>query len=396
MTRSVDLSWGRSFVDGYPHAFFQWLRHNHPVWWHEATSHTPDGIGFWVVSRYADAVRIMKDPATFSSGAGGTAIGDNAGAGLSLHQSDDPHHRRLRDLVSRGFTPRTMGALEPDLRERTRRILDGVPRGETFNFVSTVAQELPLQAICSILGVPQDDRKKLARIVNDAVEADTGEGLSADSMRLLGAYGSDLIGQKRKNPGDDILSIIVHAGGDDGTPRLTDRELKAFFNLLFPAGAETTRSAIAGGLHALIERPDQWSRLRADPEVMRSAVEEIVRWTTPSCYKRRTTTRDVDVAGTRIEEGQKVTYWEMSANRDEAVFENPFEFDIARDPNPHVGFGIGTHFCLGANLARLEIRIMFEELLDRFESFELAGEIAWPRNNRLFGLTKLPVVAHPR
>ena len=170
----------------------------------------------------------------------------------------------------------------------------------------------------------------------------------------------------------------------------------AFFNLLFPAGAETTRGSIAGGLLALIENPEQFERLRNDRELMKTATEEIVRWTSPSVYKRRTATHDTALRGRKIREGQKVTVWEMSANRDEDVFENPFRFDVGRDSNFHVGFGLGTHFCLGANLARLDIRAIFEEILDRFERFELAGSLAWTNNNRLLGLTQLPVRALPR
>ena len=392
----VDLSWGMSFVNGFPHDFFGWLRAEHPVWWHEPTEHTPGAEGFWVVSRHADASAIMRDPATYSSGLKGTAINDSPGAGLSLNQTDDPQHWRLRSLVNKGFTPTTIGRLESDLRARANQILDEIPVGEPFDFVRTVAQELPLQAICSILGVPQADRRKLADIVDEAINADTGEVLGAAQLKILGGYGVDLIAEKRRNPADDILSIIVHAGGDDGTEPLNDRELKAFFNLLFPAGAETTRGATAGGLLALIENREQWELLQQQPEVARTAIEEIVRWTSPSVYKRRTATRDVELNGQLIHEGQRVTYWEMSANRDELVFDEPFRFDVSRSPNPHVGFGLGVHFCLGASLARIELRIVFEELIARFASFELAGSPIWPRNNRLVGMTALPVIAHPR
>jgi cytochrome P450 len=392
---AVDLSWGRSFVHGFPHDFFAWLRREHPVWWHDPTEHTPGGEGFWVVSRHADALAIMRDPATFSSGLGGTAINDSNGAGLSLNQTDEPQHWRLRSLVNRGFTPRTIGRLEDDLRRRSRQIVAALPEDEPFDFVSLVAQELPLQAICSILGVPQEDRTMLAGIVNAGIESETGEILGTDALRVLGTYGAELIKHKRARPADDILSIIVHAGGEDGTEPLTDRELKAFFNLLFPAGAETTRGAVAGGLLAFIEHPGQLARLQADPALMRTAVEEIVRWVTPSAYKRRTVGRDTELGGRPLRQGQKVTYWELSANRDETVFTDPFTFDIGRDPNPHVGFGMGIHFCLGSSLARLEIRLLFEELLARFASFELAGDPAWPANNRLIGMTRLPVVAHP-
>ncbi len=394
VANEVDLSSGRSFVDGFPHDYFSWLRREHPVWWHQPTANTPDGVGFWVVSRHAEAVAVMRDPVTFSSGAGGTAIVDTPAANATLNQSDDPQHHRLRSLVNRGFTPTTIGRLEGDLRKRAETIVNAVPPGEPFDFVAVVAQELPLQAICSVLGVSQSDREGLAQIVNAGLHAETGEVLGSEHVRELGAYAQALITEKRRHPRDDIFTIVVHAGQDGGATPLTDKELRAFFTLLFPAGAETTRGAIAGGVLALIEHPDQAARLRSDPGLVKTAVEEIVRWTSPSAYKRRTATRDVELAGTPIRPGDKVTYWEMSANRDETVFEEPFRFDVGRQPNPHVGFGLGSHFCLGASLARLELRLMLETLLAHFDCFELAGTPTWPPNNRLIGMTHLPLVAH--
>ncbi|MGE0732881.1 MAG: cytochrome P450 [Acidimicrobiia bacterium] len=388
----LDLSWGRTFANGFPHPFFAWLRREAPVWWHEPTEHTPEGEGFWVVSRYADVVAMFKDPDTFSSELGGTQIAASNGAGLQLNQTDDPHHRRLRALVNKGFTPRMIGRLEDDLRGRARAILDAVDDGAPFDFVSRVARELPLQAICGVLGVPQSDRLELCEIVDRGVGAETGEVVAMDAVRQLSGYARTLLETKRAEPADDILSIIVHAELDDGS-RLTDKELRAFFNLLFPAGAETTRSAMAGGLVALMERPEQWRALQEEPARLKVAIEEIVRWTSPSVYKRRTTRRDVELGGRHLPAGSKVTLWEMSANHDEAVFTDPFDFDIGRDPNPHVGFGLGTHFCLGASLARLEIKVMYEELLDRFDHLEPAGEPRWTNNNRLVGMTELPVRA---
>ncbi|MEZ5233814.1 MAG: cytochrome P450 [Acidimicrobiales bacterium] len=388
----LDLSWGRTFANGFPHPFFAWLRREAPVWWHEPTEHTPEGEGFWVVSRYADVVAMFKDPDTFSSELGGTQIAASNGAGLQLNQTDDPHHRRLRALVNKGFTPRMIGRLEDDLRGRARAILDAVDDGAPFDFVSRVARELPLQAICGVLGVPQSDRLELCEIVDRGVGAETGEVVAMDAVRQLSGYARTLLETKRAEPADDILSIIVHAELDDGS-RLTDKELRAFFNLLFPAGAETTRSAMAGGLVALMERPEQWRALQEEPARLKVAIEEIVRWTSPSVYKRRTTRRDVELGGRHLPAGSKVTLWEMSANHDEAVFADPFDFDIGRDPNPHVGFGLGTHFCLGASLARLEIKVMYEELLDRFDHLEPAGEPRWTNNNRLVGMTELPVRA---
>jgi cytochrome P450 len=189
---------------------------------------------------------------------------------------------------------------------------------------------------------------------------------------------------------------IVHAKLDDGSPPLDDEELASFFLLPFAAGADTTRSAIAGGLKALIENPEQMEKLRSTPTLMKTAIEEIVRWATPSCYKRRTATREVELGGQKIRAGDKVTYWEMSANRDESVFENPFVFDVTRSPNPHMGFGNGVHFCLGANLARLEMRVLFEDLFERYAVLEMAGPEAWVENNRLYGLKRLPVWASGR
>lgn len=392
----VDLSNSRSFANGFPHDFFSWLRQHEPVWWHEPTQYTPHSVGFWVVSRYDDVVAVFKDAETYSSELGGTQIYDGKGMGYQLNQTDDPKHRRLRALVNKGFTPRMIGRLEDELRRRTRRILDDITPGQTFNFVPPVARELPLQAICSVLGVPQEDRAEIVEIVDLAIGAGDGTVMSPQYLKRLSAYADEVVERKRSHPADDILSVIVHAQLDDGSPQLNNQELRGFFNLLFPAGAETTRGSIAGGLLALIENPHQLERLRNDPHLMKTAVEEMVRWTSPSVYKRRTTTRDTELGGKLIREGQKVTVWEMSANRDEAAFENPFRFDVGRDPNPHVGFGLGTHFCLGANLARLEIRVMFEEILDRFERFELMGPLAWTNNNRLLSLTELPVRLFPQ
>jgi len=393
----VDLSDPRSFKEGFPHASFTWLRREAPLFWHGPTSRTPDGEGFWVLSRYADVLAVFQDAARLSSeggpgrALGGTQLKDDRGAGVVLNETDDPRHRRLRNLVNTGFTPRMVARLEGELRRRTQRILDDLPPARPFDFATAVARELPLQATCMILGVPQDDREELCQWVDQGIEAETGEVIALETHRKLGVYVSELIEKKRAHPADDILSVIVHARIEDEAPQLTNRELRAFFSLLFPAGAETTRSAIGGGLLALIEQPDQWAALQRDRALMKTGVEEIVRWTTPSVYKRRTATCDLELHGTPIRAGQKVTVWEASANRDERVFADPFRFDVARRPNPHLGFGSGVHFCLGAHLARLEIRVVLEALLSRFSRFELAGPPRWRPNNRLVGLKSLPV-----
>lgn len=400
MIEAVDLSSGATFGNGFPHTFFNKLRDTGALYWHEPTKFSPGGEGFWVASRYDDCVKVMRDPATFSSSVvpprkgGGTSLYDESNAGYAINSSDDPQHKRLRSLVSQGFTPRHISDMEADLRRRAKLILDNIVNPERMEFMSEVARELPLQAICSILGVPEEDRVQLADWIDHGLMA-TSEGvISREYMLLIQNYGKKLIEIKRQNPANDMLSEIIHAHTDNPEDaQLNALELVSFFLLLFPAGAETTRSAIGGGLLALIENPEQMAMLRAHPELMTSAVEEIVRWTTPSIYKRRTATCDTALAGTKIKQGDKLSYWEMSANRDERIFADPFKFDITRDPNPHVGFGTGIHICLGIALARLEIKIMFEEMLARFGAFELLAEPLWMPNNRLLGVRELMVRA---
>ncbi|MEQ8660900.1 MAG: cytochrome P450 [Gammaproteobacteria bacterium] len=393
----VDLSDGRSFAAGFPHASFTWLRAHAPVWWHAPSAVTPDGEGFWVVSRHADVDAVVMDPARFSSDSGGgrtgggTAIKDEPTAGRVLNHTDDPYHRRLRALVSKGFTVRAVNALEAELRRRTRALVATLAPGETCDFARRFAREIPTQAICIVLGVPEDDREMLVDWVDAGIETASDSVIAADYANKVRRYAQTLIDARRAHPTVDIFSAIVHAEHEEDGSRLGDRELRAFFSLLFPAGAETTTRAISGGLHALMAHPHQWQRLRADAALVRTAVEEIVRWTTPSVYKRRTATRDVTLHGEHIRAGDKVTVWEMSANRDDRVFAEPFDFDVGRTPNRHLGFGAGVHFCLGAALARLELRVVFEELNAGGLGFVPAGEPLWMPNNRLFGLKTLPV-----
>lgn len=399
----IDLSNNATFAQGFPHDHFTWARDHAPVYWHEPTAVTPDGEGFWVMSRHEDAMAVMLDPVAFSSDkgggrtAGGTGLNDERQAGNFLNWSDDPRHQRLRSLVNKGFTNRAIHELEAELRRRTVALIEVFPENEPFDFVACFSRDLPLQAICLLLGVPQEDRAMLAGWVDAGIAAPTPEIISRDYARLLREYGARLIARKRENLSDDILSTIIAArlepeeDGSAGGP-LTDDELLNFFMLLFAAGAETTRSAIGGGLKALMENPHQLERLRtAGIAEMRVAVDEILRWTTPSIFKRRTATRDLDFKGHRIKAGDKVTYWEMSANRDAAVFDDPFRFDIGRSPNRHLSFGFGAHVCLGASLARMEIRLAFAELLARIETFTSVGPIEWMPNNRLLGIRHMPL-----
>ncbi len=393
----LDLSDGQSFAHGFPHEFFTWLRAHEPVYWHEPTAVTPDREGFWVVSRYADVDAVIMDPSVYSSDkggsrtAGGTTIKDETSAGKVMNQTDDPLHKRLRGIVNEGFSVKAIGALEAELRRRTRELLEQLKPGHHLDFAHQVAREIPTQAICIVLGVPEKDRLVLADWIDLGIAAPSDAVIAEEYVRKVRRYAQGLIEEKRARPQGDIFSTIVHARFEADGSTLSDHELRSFFGLLFPAGAETTTRSISGGLLALIERPEAWQRLRLDPSLLKTTVEEIIRWTTPSCYKRRTATRDTELCGKLIREGDKVTFWEMSANRDERVFDRPFEFDIARYPNKHLGFGAGVHFCLGSVLARLELRVVFEELLRSGLNFKLTGAPQWMPNNRLVGLNSLPV-----
>jgi cytochrome P450 len=395
----VDLTDLDNFADGFPHDVFARHRAEAPVWWHEPTEHTPDGEGFWSVASYAEVLHVLKEPATYSSETGGdrpyggTLIQDLPVAGVVLNMMDDPRHGRIRRLVSKGLTPLTIRRLESELHRRTGALLDSVPDGEPVDFLVHVAAELPLQVICILLGVAEDDRHELFAAVEPGFDFRSGNGTEREPASFdMTEYGRALIAEKRVRPTDDMLSIVVHAQLDDeDPPGLTDDELYMFFSLLFAAGSETTRNAIAGGVHALVRHPEQLVALRRDPALMGTAIEEILRWTTPSPSKRRTATEPVVLGGHRIEPGEKVVVWEGSANRDELAFSHADAFDITRDPNFHLGFGHGLHFCLGASLARLEMRVMYEELLARFTGIEPAGAIEWTRSNRHTGIRHLPL-----
>jgi cytochrome P450 len=394
----IDFTDLDNFAHGFPHALFAIHRREAPVWWHAPTVHTPDGEGFWSVATHAETLTVLRAAETFSSERGGTRqhggtlLQDLDVAGIVLNMMDDPRHARIRQLVSTGLTPRMVGHLEAELRRRTHVLLRAIGDGVEFDFLVDVAAELPMQAICILLGVPEGDRHELWAAVDAGFDIRQGDAAfgaedAGDAQTRMLEYGAALIAEKRAHPTDDMLSIVVHATLTDvEPPSLTDVELYSFFSLLFAAGSETTRNAVAGGLLALIERPDQLASLRSDPALLPRAIEEMLRWTTPSPSKRRTATRHTELGGHAIEPGDKVLFWEGSANRDERVFANAMEFDIARDPNPHVALGHGVHYCLGANLARLEMRVMFEELLPEFATYELMEPVEWTRSNRHTGI----------
>jgi cytochrome P450 len=400
----IDFTDLDNFANGFPHELFAVHRRDAPVYWHAPTDNTPDGEGFWSVATHAETLEVLRDPAGYSSVSGGsrpfggTLLQDLAISGQVLNMMDDPRHSQIRRLVSSGLTPRMIGLVEDDLRARARRLLDAVVPGEPFDFVLGVAAELPMQMICILLGVPESERHWLFEAIEPQFDFGGARkaSLSQISVDEAGSrmydYGQELIASKRAEPTDDMLSVVVNANLDVvEAPAMSDVELYLFFSLLFSAGAETTRNAVAGGMLALANHPEQFHTLRENLDLLPTAVEEMVRWTSPSPSKRRTATCDLTLGGQSVEAGQKVQIWEGSANRDAGVFDRADEFDITRKPNPHLGFGQGVHYCLGANLARLELRVLFEELLSRFTAARVVEPVEWTRSNRHTGIRHLTV-----
>ncbi|WP_330185649.1 cytochrome P450 [Nocardia sp. NBC_01503] len=388
---------------GFPHETFDRLRAEAPVWWHPPTGHTPDGEGFWVLSRYAHIVAAAGDSATYSSQGGGTRAGGGTliedlpggwAAGVLLNMMDDPRHARVRRLLTPSVAPRTLRLIEADLRARAGALVAAaVAKGEC-DFLLDLAAELPLQAVANLLGVPQEDRHRLfgwANVALDYQDRELGEinARTREAVAQTRSYGTRLLAAKKAAPADDLMSLAATAT-IDGEP-LSEMEQAMLFSLLIAAGSETTRNSVALGMAALIERPEIWHRLRTDRSLLDGAVEEMLRWASSTPYNRRTATRDHELGGQRIRAGDKVTLWWASANRDAEVFPDPHRFDISRKPNPHLAFGRGGHFCLGSALARMEMRVMFTALLDQVASVELTGPVEYTRSNKHTGVRHMPV-----
>jgi cholest-4-en-3-one 26-monooxygenase len=392
-----------TYVVGVPHDTFTRLRRESPVLW----CPEDDGPGFWSVLKHADVQAINRDWETFSS-AQGTNIPDwtdeQSGLGMMMLYMDPTKHTRYRLLVNKGFTPRMINKLKETIVERARTIVDNVIERGECDFVVDIAAELPLQAIADLMGVPMEDRYKLFDWSNRMVGSEDPEYQVSDdhttqAQTEMYLYANQLAAEKREHPADDIISTLVRAEVDFEGQRqqLSELEFDLFFMLLSVAGNETTRNLIAHGMLAFFEHPEQWQKLCAQPALLDSAVEEMLRWGSPVMHFRRTATRDYDLHGQHIRTGDKVVIWYISANRDEDVFADPFSFDITRDPNDHVAFGGGgPHFCLGANLARMEIRVMFDELVRRLPDIRQGGPAQRLRSNFINGIKHLPVEFAPK
>jgi cytochrome P450 len=391
---------------------FAKLRAERPVSFHAEPEPPPEvsfpqGPGFWAITRYDDVMQVSRDPDTFHS-APSINIGDippEIAEWLgSMINMDAPKHTKLRLIVNRGFTPRQVAKIEENVRLQAREIVDRVVTlGGECDFVSEIAAALPLQIICDMLGIPRSENQRIFELTNtilgvgDPEYVSSLEELMAAGMELF-QYGLTLAQDRLDNPQDDITTTLMQAEIEDenGRHKLTPAELGSFFLLLVAAGNETTRNAISHGMLALTDHPDQRAAWMADPDgVSPKAVEEIVRWATPVIHFRRLAQRDVVVGGTQIKAGEKVVMFYNSANRDERQFADPYKFDVKREPNEHAGFGAGgPHFCLGANLARREIKLMFEELFRRLPDLEISGEPDYLQSAFIHGIKRMPCTWH--
>ncbi len=402
----VDLLDLDRFQRGDHHEMFRRLRADAPVAWQDSSV----GRGFWNVVKYADVVEVNRDNRRFSSEAGGVSIFDFAELGdgkadfdprgVMMLYMDPPKHTRYRLLVNKGFTPRMIGLLEQYLRYRSVLIVDNIIERGECDFVEDLAAELPLQAIAEIMGVPQEDRRLLFSWSNRMIGVDDPEYATEDSTVAsleLYAYVNELATHRRTDPRDDIVTKLINAEVDGD--KLSELEFDMFMLLLTVAGNETTRNSTAWGMHTLMQHPDAYAAMRDsldDPARFNSAIEEILRWASPVLHFRRTATEDTVVHGQPIAKGDKIVMWYVSANRDEEVFEDPYTFDIQRAPNDHIAFGGGgVHFCLGANLARMELRIIFREILDRLPDMRPAGDPVMLRSNFIGGIKHLPMTYSP-
>ena len=379
------------FYGNDPHPYFTWMRANAPVYFDENS-------GVWGITRYADLKAISADPKTFSN-AGGIRP-DNDPIPMMIDM-DDPDHLRRRKLVNKGFTPRRVRDSEDRIRLVCNSIIDNVCEQGSADLVSDIAAPLPMVMIGDALGVAPEDRDQLLRWSDDMVSALSGSSSSEEALTKAmnafigyGEYCTGVIAERRANPGtDDLMGILVDAEVDG--EQLDDLELIHESLLILIGGDETTRHVISGGMKELINNPDQQARLVADPSLMTGAVEEMLRWVSPLRNMARTVTHDVEFGGQPLRQGQKLLLLYPSANRDEAVFDDPFRFDIERTPNDHVAFGFGTHFCMGASLARLEISVMIDRLVTRLPDLTLAGDTPLRPANFVSGYESMPVTFTP-
>ncbi|CAB4619500.1 unannotated protein [freshwater metagenome] len=388
-----------TYDHGVPYEYYRWLRDNDPVACLDHPSYP--GEKLWVVTRHADVQRVSRDAASFRNAPDpflddGVMMNDgSAGTSELMISLDAPDHMKLRKIINKGFTPRRVADLSERLRERTDAIIDGLADRNSCDLVHDLALWLPLHVIADMVGVPEEDRAQVFEWTEKTFGFDasvTPEERSTATMEMF-MYADAMCVEREKNPSNDLMSVLLHAEVDG--EQLTRFQIEVFFMLLQNAGSETTRNLITTGTLALLEHPDQKQLLENDFDLLPTAIEELLRFTTPVIHFTRTASVDVEIGGKTIKAGERVLMVYAAANRDERAFANPDSLDVRRDPNEHVAFGAGgPHFCLGANLARLEGRIMFEQILSRFEGLRVDGDPAdFPRvySNLIDGFAELPI-----
>ena len=395
---TLDIFDPDTYVDGPPHEAFAELRRTDPVHWQPMA----DGGGCWAILRHGDVSHVAKHPSPFSASLGGVVVEDLEPDQLAMMRMmllamDPPSHASYRRPLVPHFGRQAIAGLAERVRVICKEILGAAREQGDVEFVHDVCAKLPSQVVGELFGIPREDWDRIQRWAEMSTstqdeELSGGEDASSGSVEMA-MYAIEFAGRRRAGePIDDLTSLILGTsfGGDDGAP-MTDVDFGSFFVQMVTAGNDTTKSMLSSGLHALLTHPHQLSDVRADPLLLPGAVEEILRWANPLHYFRRTAAEDTELSGTKIEAGQKVAMVYTSANRDEDVFADPQKFDIRRDPNPHLSFGIAEHFCLGAHLARLEGRVFFEELFATFPTIELTGDPARVRSNLNNSFKRLPV-----
>ena len=401
MTPQIDLIDPDTYErGGIPHDQLTWLRRHAPVFWHGQGGGGGAWPGFWAITRHEDVEHVSRHPEIFSSHRRLALFNEVPDDQIELQRlmmlnMDPPQHTCQRKFVSRGFTPRMVNQLEKHVQEICDELIDDVvTRGEA-DFVRDIAAPLPLYVICELIGAPTADRDRLFDLSNRLIGYDDPEFQPAHDDGTLAAaevytYADLLAAQRRDDPRDDIVTQLLQP--DEHGDVLTTEEFDLFVLLLTVAGNETTRNAASGGMLAFFEHPDQWARLLVDRRLASTAADEVVRWVSPVNLFRRTVSRDTEISGQRIREGDKIVVFYGSANRDGSVFADPFAFDIGRSPNPHVGFGGGgPHFCLGRHLAALELRVLFATIARRMPDIQLAGQPRRLRSNFINGIKEMPV-----
>jgi cytochrome P450 len=380
---------------GHPWDQYEWLRANAPVFWHDE----PDGPGFWAITKYDDIRAISRTPKIFSSYETGVMLPDPDPMGLYAQRlmmlnMDPPQHDRFKLLVSRGFTPKNAPLLRPRIEELAREIVDVAMQKGSCDFVSEIAGRLPSGLIAELMGMPREDGERLYNLTeimhtNDDAVAPPEVKMAAIGEMLM--YGQSVADKKRNTPGDDLATILVNAEVDGD--RLTDEEFQWFFLLLVNAGGDTTRNLLAAGLQLLFDHPDQRAKLMSNVDGhLATAIEEMLRFSSPVSHFKRTVMEDTTIRGQHMKAGERVVMFYGSANRDEDVFVNPNTFDITRDPNPHVAFGAGgPHLCLGMHVARVELAVMFKELLSRMPLVQPDGAIERMHSSFIAGIHSMPV-----